>query len=114
MISRMPQRIGRWQRYGLGSAITGPQRFGLLLDSFRVPAWQAECIRLLVDSGVAVPSFVVLSDAGPRQRPGRDVLPHILYYLARATIWRSPATASRDIADLLGEVPVRRVEPRPD
>src|SRR5688572_1571739 len=110
----MPQRIGRWQRYGLGPVITRPQRFGLLLDSFRLPAWEVECIQLLVESGVAVPSFVVLSAAGPRRRPVRDFLPHSLYYIARATIWRSPATASRDITELLGGVPVRRVKPRPD
>jgi hypothetical protein len=114
MISRMPQRIGRWQRYGLGPAITSQQRFGLLLDSFRVPAWQADCIRLLVDSGVAVPSLVVVSSAGARRRPARDVLPHVLYYAARATIWRSPATVSTDITDLLSGVPSRLVKPRAD
>src|ERR671918_2163123 len=106
MSSRMPQRIGRWQRYGLGKDAT-PQRFGLLLDSFRVPAWQADCIRLLLDSGVAVPGLVVLSAAGPRPRPRRDVLPHSLYYIARATVWRSNSTASTDIAGLVAGAPLR-------
>jgi hypothetical protein len=78
-----------------------------------MPAWQAECIQQLVSSGVAVPSLVVLSTA-PRRRPPRDVLRHGLYYLARATIWRSPAAASVDIGDLLNKVPVRRVEPLSD
>jgi hypothetical protein len=87
----MTQVIDRWDRYSIRRPITRRLRFGVLLDSLDVRAWEASCVEMLVESGLGEPGLVVLPTTDAARRTPADVLRHAAYYAARSTLWRPRA-----------------------
>jgi len=100
------------RRYAIDGPPDRPLRFGLLADEpGALPRWAVRVLRLLIESGLAAPALIVVP-AGTRHsgRPRRDIVRHPLYYLARASVWRTAETASEPVVDLLQGVPILRAE----
>jgi len=102
-----PDRTARspWARYGIDEAPERPLRLGLLVDDpRRLPRWAVEGVRRLIESGLAELVLVAAPSARGGMAARRPRAPSA-YALARATLWRTPATARVSAGDLLLGVP---------
>jgi len=102
-----PDRIARspWARYGIDAPPERRLRLGLLVDDARrLPRWAVEGVRRLIDSGLAELVVVAAPSARGGMAARRPRAPSA-YALARATLWRTPATARVSAVDLLRGVP---------
>jgi len=90
-----------------------PLRFGVMCSGTSFAAWQAECIRDLVDSGSAVPALLIL-DGGAKIPSGRRRLGSSTLWHAFNNRWSGPRSRSlrtTDLTDLLAGLPRLTVEP---
>jgi hypothetical protein len=91
-------------------------RFAIMCNGFTFPAWQAECIRAIMDQGLAKPVGLIL-DGTVRDRPKRLMerlrSKRFAWNLFQrvAVNWRATATRPVDLSLELADVPVLRCSP---
>ncbi|MCA1726871.1 MAG: hypothetical protein LC722_04230, partial [Actinobacteria bacterium] len=88
-------------------------RFGVMCSDTSFPAWQARCIRSLIDSGHAVPALLIVNETPPEATSGlgklfrrigrRDLL--WTAFLRLFVVGRARASGREDLSKLLAEVP---------
>lgn len=76
-------------------------RFAVMLDADTIPTWQAECIRALVNSGVAELVAVVRRVGANDGREPRKIFRNGLYYLLRAFVMRTKSWKVVDAGELI-------------
>jgi hypothetical protein len=101
-----PAARSPWARYGIVKPPDRALRLGLLVDDpRRLPRWAVDGVRRLIDSGLAELVVVAAPSARKAGMAARRLRALSAYALARATIWRTPATARVSTADLIRGVP---------